>query len=224
MRQYTKTYINELLKKFMDGTTTLAEEDVLSNYFLQQRDVPQEWQDYRQLFAELEAMKPQAGNEQQAESRPVRRRWLRWSAAAAVVGILFAAMLWQPAEPTAPTVPTVLTAQDDREDTVLRPEPPNQEVAPDSTALRRMLDKKYPPKRSRRSLRKPEPTITDYDKGYVLMARMQQEQQQVEQQIAQTRQEIIRAQLTAAGYVAIQQEDGTIIYIDEPKEYFAYEE
>ena len=73
-------------------------------------------------------------------------------------------------------------------------------------------------------LRKPEPTITDYDKGYVLMARMQQEQQQVEQQIAQTRQEIIRAQLTAAGYVAIQQEDGTIIYIDEPKEYFAYEE
>ena len=74
MRQYTKTYINELLKKFMDGTTTLAEEDVLSNYFLQQRDVPQEWQDYRQLFAELEAMKPQAGNEQQAESRPVRRQ------------------------------------------------------------------------------------------------------------------------------------------------------
>ena len=208
MKPEQKEYISQLLDKFMDGTTTLDEEDVLSRYFAQ-HDIPTEWESYRQLFQELEAMKPQP-------QRRAPRRWLRWSAAAAVVGVLFAAMLWQP------TDKTTLTAQADTIP-VLRPEAPNEQPLPDTTALRK-LKRKQDAKPKRRSLRKPEPTITDYDKGYVLMAQMQQEQQQVEQQIAQTRQEIIHAQLTAAGYVAIQQEDGTIIYIDEPKEYFAYEE
>ena len=223
MRQYTREYIKSLLAKFMDGTTTLEEEDALSRYF-QGSDVPEEWHDYQQLFQELEAMKPQV------PQRPATRRWLRWSAAAAVVvGIFFTATQWQPTEQTAPasatiTAPASLTAQADREDTVLRPEPPNQEVAPDSTVLRRMLEKKYPPKRSRRSLRKPEPTMNDIDKGYALLAAAERERQQVEQQIVEVRQEVAHIQLTAAGFTPIMLEDGTIIYIDEPKDYFAYEE
>jgi hypothetical protein len=66
--------------------------------------------------------------------------------------------------------------------------------------------------------------MTDYDKAYVLMAEAAKEQQRAEQEMEQAQAEILHAQLTAAGYVSIQQEDGTIIYTNEPKEYFAYEE
>ena len=73
MRQYTKEYLHRLLTKFMDGTTTLEEEDILNQYFTQ-GNVPAEWEEYRLLFAELEGMKPQRH----------RKRWIGWSAAAVV--------------------------------------------------------------------------------------------------------------------------------------------
>ena len=49
MIRYTKTYIKDLLDKYMDGTSTLEEEDILANYF-RGKDIPQEWEDYRLLF------------------------------------------------------------------------------------------------------------------------------------------------------------------------------
>ena len=204
MIQYTKEYIHSLLTKFMDGTTTLEEEDILSQYFTQ-GDVPADWEEYRLLFAELEGMKPQKH----------RKRWMGWSAAAVVAtAVLSVAMLWQPSQQS----PT-LTAKADTT-TVLRPEAPNEQPLPDTTALR----KPQPVKQQRPRLRKAEPTIHDYDKAYTLMAEVEQEQQAVRQQIEQARQEVAHVQLTAAGFVPVMQEDGTIIYVEEPKEYFAYEE
>lgn len=205
MRQYTKEYIQLLLTEFMDGTTTLEEEDILNQYFTQ-GNVPAEWEEYRLLFAEMEGMKPQKN----------RKRWIGWSIAAAVVGmaILSVTMLWQPSP-----LPTPLTAKADST-TVLRPEAPNEQPLPDTTALR----KQQPVKQKRPRLRKAEPTIHDYDKAYTLMAEMEQEQQAVRQQIEQARQEVAHVQLTAAGFVPVMQEDGTVIYVEEPKEYFAYEE
>lgn len=105
MRQYTKEYLHRLLTKFMDGTTTLEEEDILNQYFTQ-GNVPAEWEEYRLLFAELEGMKPQRH----------RKRWIGWSAAAVVgTAVLSVAMLWQPAQQS----PT-LTAKADTT-IVLRP-------------------------------------------------------------------------------------------------------
>ena len=59
MIRYTKEYIGNLLDKYMDGTSTLDEEAILSEYF-RGKDIPQEWEDYRQLFQEIEDMRPQA--------------------------------------------------------------------------------------------------------------------------------------------------------------------
>jgi hypothetical protein len=164
MRQYTKEYIQLLLTEFMDGTTTLEEEDILNQYFTQ-GNVPAEWEEYRLLFAEMEGMKPQKN----------RKRWIGWSIAAAVVGmaILSVTMLWQPSP-----LPTPLTAKADST-TVLRPEAPNDQPLPDTTALR----KQQPVKQKRPRLRKAEPTIHDYDKAYTLMAEVEQEQQAARQQI-----------------------------------------
>ncbi len=207
MIQYTKAFIQSLLDKYMEGTTTLEEEDILHQFFTRS-DVPAEWEDYRQLFAEIDSMRP--------TGRP--RRWWPWSIAAAVVAalVVFAAtqlptenqpesdVIAQVAEKDSVTIRKAVEA---RPDSTLQPK--HQQHAPSST---------------KRRLRKPQPTMTDYDKAYALMAEAAKEQQQAAQEMEQAQQEILHVQLTAAGYVAIQQEDGTIIYTNEPKEYFAYEE
>ena len=80
MIRYTKEFIQQLLDKYMNGTSTLEEEDILAQYFRTQ-EVPQEWDNYRQLFQEIEAMKPQ----------PAPRHWARWSIAVAaiLIGVCF---------------------------------------------------------------------------------------------------------------------------------------
>jgi hypothetical protein len=207
MRQYTKAFIQSLLDKYMEGTTTLEEEDILHQYFTRS-DVPAEWEDYRMLFAEIDSMRP---------TEKHNRRWWPWSMAAAVVAALVVFTITQRAQENQPK--SDVTAQVEEKDSVTIPKA--VETRPDSTLPKHQ---KQAPSSTKRRLRKPQPTMTDYDKAYTLMAEAAKEQQQAEQEMDQAQQEILHTQLTAAGYVAIQQEDGTIIYTNEPKEYFAYEE
>ena len=202
MTQYTKEHISELLDKYMDGTSTLEEEDILTQYFTHEQ-VPIEWEQYRLLFAEIEAMKP--------ASKP-KRHWLRWTAIAAIiVGVIYMAV---PSPKTEYSQTKPLVAQADSSTTVT--------VPPDT-----MIQQKEEPKpisTKKRRMRKLEPTMHDYDKAYALMAEAKQKQMDVERQIAQAQQEIIEAQLAAYGYIPVMQEDGTIIYINEQTEFIAYEE
>ena len=208
MIYYTKAYIQSLLDKYMDGTTTLDEEDILLQYFTQ-GDVPAEWEDYRQLLAEIESMRP-------AETH--QRRWGLWSMAAAVIAalVVFAATQILPEHQPE----TDVMAQVEERDSVTIQKA--VEARPDSTQTPQ--HQPQAPSSTKRRLRKPQPTMTDYDKAYALMAEAAKEQQQAEQELEQARQEILHAQLTAAGYVAIQQENGTIIYTNDSEKYFAYEE
>ena len=208
MRQYTKAFIQSLLDKYMEGMTTLEEEDVLRQYFTR-GDVPAEWEDYRQLFAEIDSMRPAGKHD---------RRWWPWSIAAAVVAALVVFTITQRSQENQPK--SDMTAQVEEKDSVTIQKA--VETRPDSTPLPK--HQKQAPSSTKRRLRKPQPTMTDYDKAYALMAEAAKEQQQAEQEMDQAQQEILHTQLTAAGYVAIQQEDGTIIYTNEPKNYFAYEE
>lgn len=204
MIQYTKAFIQSLLDKYMDGTTTLEEEDILLDYF-RGNDIPAEWEDYRQLFQEIEAMKPQP---------KTNRRWMGWSAAAAaiVAGILYLAV---PSSQPAP--PQVLTAQTD---TTTARQP--KKVSPDTVPKRK--EQTPPVQTKKRRIRKIQPTIHDYDKAYVLTAQAEQERIEAEQQIARCRQELIEAQMAAYGLIPVTQEDGTIIYMNEQIELTAYEE
>ena len=207
MIQYTKAFIQSLLDKYMEGMTTLEEEDVLHQYFTRS-DVPAEWEDYRMLFAEIDSMRP---------AEKSRRRWWPWSIAAAVVAALVVFTITQRPQENQPKSDVI--AQLEEKDSVTIPKA--VEARPDSTLPKYQ---QQAPSSTKRRLRKPQPTMTDYDKAYTLMAEAAKEQQQAEQEMDQAQQEILHTQLTAAGYVAIQQEDGTIIYTNEPKEYFAYEE
>lgn len=229
MRQYTKAFIQSLLDKYMEGMTTLEEEDVLHQYFTRS-DVPAEWEDYRMLFAEIDSMRP-------AEKAP--HRWWPWSmAAAAVVAALVVFAITQSLPENRPESDVIAQEQPhpqplprregssntQDEDSVGKSREEHSAPLPSGEGLGEGLQGKGQQGVPKRRLRKPQPTMTDYDKAYALMAEAAKEQQQVEKEMEQAQQEILHARLTAAGYVAIQQEDGTIIYTNEPKNYFAYEE
>ena len=198
MIHYTKEVIEKLLQKYMDGTSTLDEEAILAQYF-QGDNIPEEWLCYQQMFQEIEAMKPQP---------KARRRWAVWgiAAAAVVAGVMYLAVPPQKVQQE-PNLP--LTAQSDtiaRIDTVAA-----QPVVPAEAP-------QQPVKAKKRSLRKAEPTIHDYDKAYALMAQTEQAKAQAVQAKVQA------AQMAAYGYVPVLQEDGTIVYINEQENLIAYEE
>lgn len=157
MIKYTKDYIAKLLDKYMDGTSTLEEEDILADYFRGQ-DIPQEWADYQQLFQEIEAMKPQS---------KVRKRWIGWSVAASVA-VLFITMMWQQTrQPNTEQTSAVLTA---KADTVSSS---RVEQKTDTATFQKVQPQ--PIQTKKRRLRKPKPTMTDIDKTYALMAEAEQE-------------------------------------------------
>jgi len=157
MIKYTKEYIAKLLDKYMDGTSTLEEEDILADYFRGQ-DIPQEWADYQQLFQEIEAMKPQS---------KVRKRWIGWSVAASVA-VLFITIMWQQTrQPNTEQTSAVLTA---KADTVSSS---RVEQKTDTATFQKVQPQ--PVQTKKRRLRKPKPTMTDIDKTYALMAEAEQE-------------------------------------------------
>ena len=208
MIRYTKTYIKDLLDKYMDGTSTLEEEDILANYF-RRKDIPQEWEDYRLLFQEIEAMKPQP---------KTNKRWIGWSVAAAIVaGVLYVAV---PSQQTIHQQADPLIAQSDT--IVQSSENAPIELAPDT--MPKQKEQVQPIQTKKRSIRKLKPTMHDYDKAYALMAQAEQEQRDVELQLEQAQQEIIEAHLAAYGFIPVKQEDGTIVYINEQTNDIAYEE
>ena len=217
MIQYTKEYIARLLDRYMDGTSTLQEEDILAQYF-KGDNIPEEWACYQEMFQEIEAMKPETEAEQPvATEEPThrRRRWMIWgvAAAAAVVGMIYLAAPGNKADfqPAAPlTAQADTTAVQQSVEPVIQTQP--ETVGTDSLTAPKAAVK--PAKATKRSKRKIVPTIHDVDKAYALMA-----QAKVEAEV-----EAIEAQLAAYGYVPVMQEDGTIVYINEQTNFIAYEE
>ena len=217
MIQYTKEYIARLLDRYMDGTSTLDEEDILAQYF-RGDNIPEEWACYKEMFSEIEAMKPEVDAAQPAaaeEPTHGRRRWMIWSvaAAAAVAGIIYLAAPGNKAvlEPAAAlTAQADTTAVEQSVEPVIQSQP--ETVGTDSVTAPKAAIK--PAKATKRSKRKVVPTIHDVDKAYTLMAQAK----------AEAEVEAIEAQLAAYGYVPVMQEDGTIVYINEQTNFIAYEE
>ena len=77
-----KEYIQKLLASYMAAETTKEEEQLLSDYFSTHRDIPAEWRNISVLFRSIRQykQKPDASH---------NRAILKWSAAAAVITIIF---------------------------------------------------------------------------------------------------------------------------------------
>lgn len=218
MIHYTKEYIGQLLERYMDGTSTLDEEDIIANY-LKGNDVPQEWEVYRQMFQEIEDMQP-------AKTTRRNKRWVVWGIAAAIVIAFVAYISVQLQERQQQSVTPLLVKTDT---TSVKREAEVEKPKPDTVQQNRQQVQPVKPKK--RSLRKPEPTIDDYAKAYSLMAEAERQQQEEERQIAEIEMQIqqdemlsIQPLMEEMGYVAVRHEDGTIYYINENEKDIAYEE
>lgn len=218
MIHYTKEYIGQLLERYMDGTSTLEEEDIIANY-LKGNDVPQEWEVYRQMFQEIEDMQP-------AKATRRNKHWVVWGIAAAIVIAFVAYISVQLQERQQQSVTPLLVKTDT---TSVKREAEVEKPKPDTVQQNRQ--QVQPVKAKKRSLRKPEPTIDDYAKAYALMAEAERQQQEEERQIAEIEMQIqqdemlsIQPLMEEMGYVAVRHEDGTIYYINENEKDIAYEE
>ena len=110
MRQ--KEYIASLLEKFLEGQSTEAEEQTLSEYFDSADDVPAEWVAYQELFRSFTTDAYDFSNEEiDAMLAPTPSRkgivvsLLRWSAVAcAIIAVLAGAWLYYKDIAPSPTI------------------------------------------------------------------------------------------------------------------------
>ena len=218
MIHYTKEYIGQLLERYMEGTSTLEEEDIIASY-LKGDDVPQEWEVYREMFQEIEDMQP-------ANTTKRNKRWVIWGIAAAITIAFVAFISVQLHERLHQSVTPLMVKTDS---TSVKREAEMEKPKPDTIQQNRK--QVQPVKTKKGSLRKPEPTIDDYAKAYALMAEAERQQQEEERQIAEIEMQIqqdemlsIQLLMEEMGYVAVKHEDGTIYYINENEKDIAYEE
>ena len=110
MRQ--KEYIASLLEKFLEGQSTEAEEQTLSEYFDSADDVPAEWVAYQELFRSFTTDAYDFGNEEidamlapTPSKKGIVMSLLRWSAVAcAIIVVLAGAWLYYKDIAPSPTI------------------------------------------------------------------------------------------------------------------------
>ena len=162
MIHYTKEYIGQLLERYMDGTSTLEEEDIIVDY-LKGNDVPQEWEVYREMFQEIEDMQP-------AKTTRRKKRWVAWGIAAAIAIAFVAFISVQLLESQQQSVTPLMVKTDT---TSVKREAVEK---PKIDSVQQNKQQVQPVKTKKRSLRKSEPTIDDYAKAYALMAEAERQQ------------------------------------------------
>lgn len=215
MIRYTKEYIGQLLERYMEGISTLEEEDIIADY-LKGNDVPEEWLPYQQMFQEIDDMRPKQHS----------KRWIGWCIAAAIA-ITLVAYVSVLSQQTAQQTVSPLIAKSDS--TSMKQETVVEKAKPDTVQEQNWQIQ--PAKPLKRSRRKPQPTINDDLKASVLMAEAKRERREAEQQLMememrlqQEEMQAFQLQMEALGYVAVRHEDGTIYYINENEKDIAYEE
>lgn len=97
MKRYTEEYIERLLAKFMDGTSSVEEESILGEYFRTQGG-REEWAEYRRMFAYFDSgmtSLPPAETTQKAHRRFafLHPKWIAAAAAVAVLALMVS--VWQ---------------------------------------------------------------------------------------------------------------------------------
>lgn len=95
--QNDKQQIAQLLSKFMAGQTSLAEEQLLAQYF-HTHDVSEEWAEYKQMFALFDS--GEVDIEVKAKPKLVALRWIVAAVAASVLLLLALRLGQRPAEGT----------------------------------------------------------------------------------------------------------------------------
>ena len=84
---YDKQYIEQLLNKFLEGESTIAEEEILARYFAT-HTVDSNWEPYKQMFAYFESGMSAEDAPGAASTNIVRVNWRKMMGIAASVAIM----------------------------------------------------------------------------------------------------------------------------------------
>ncbi len=214
MKRYTQQHIQDLLDKFMNGLTTLEEEAALGDYF-RTHEVPEEWEDYRQMFGyfdrgmEGELITPQA--QEQPFMRLMGRRWWGIAAAAAITAVIVATVvLHNPASTTQPVAAEVAQEEPQEKATPIgetqnfaslqtTPEQPveTQNLASQTAAVKTSHKRKSNVRRLQAE-----------------NAKLARENERLQRELADLRRRAFIIDLEANGYKTVMNEDGSIVLID----------
>ena len=222
MKTYSKEHIEQLLTRFMEGTSTLEEEDLLARYFKEEKHLPEAWKPYREMFTMFDAERDKVST----SSMPKRKRLLPWYwtvAAAITLLAVVGVRLWNHEEEVAPlaeyTAEKVEIKQAKTEQVALSSELELKEnvelaVLPQTEAsktLSKTKQKKVVPTQKRHM------TKEEVEDAIRILAeendRLKAQLDSAQREINEVRRQVMMAEMQACGYLPIYQEDGSVEFV-----------
>lgn len=132
--KYEEAHIEDMLRRFMKGETTLEEERRLADYFASAPSVPHRWRAFAVLFAGIDGGALESAGPAQPVEKPGRRRvWLKVAGVAGVAAVLclcyvLGSVAWHADEPAIDADAAIATA------TAERPSAPASDHQPTASA------------------------------------------------------------------------------------------
>ena len=137
--------IQQLLDRYLDGLTSLEEEDRLADYF-RSHDVPEAWQAYKEMFAYFDAGMPTGESEE--KKRPQRHRTVAlWTglavAAAAALTLFIVRPVSSPQPPAVTPAVSIAAVSEMPSDTVSRAQRDTVKAVPTKKPTRKKPVRRY---------------------------------------------------------------------------------
>ena len=132
--KYEEAHIEDMLRRFMKGETTLEEERRLADYFASVPSVPHRWRAFAVLFAGIDGGALESAGPAQPVEKPGRRHvWLKVAGVAGVAAVLclcyvLGSVAWHADEPAIDADAAIATA------TAERPSAPASDHQPTASA------------------------------------------------------------------------------------------
>lgn len=133
--KYEEAHIEDMLRRFMKGETTLEEERRLADYFASVPSVPHRWRAFAVLFTGIDGGALESAGPAQPVEKPGRRRhvWLKVAGVAGVAAVLclcyvLGSVAWHADEPAIDANAAMATA------TAERPSAPASDHQPTASA------------------------------------------------------------------------------------------
>ena len=222
MKRYTQQHIQDLLDKFMNGLTTLEEEAALADYF-RTHEVPEEWDDYRQMFGyfdrgmEGELITPQA--QEQPFMRLMGRRWWGIAAAAAITAVIVATVVLH-SPTTTTTVPETPPIASNETQEKATPIGETQDFAslheteqsPETSITQPVETQNLASQTA--AVKTSHKRKSNVRRLQAENAKLARENERLQRELADLRRRAFIIDLEANGYKTVMNEDGSIVLID----------
>lgn len=213
MKAYSKKTIEDLLKKFMDGKTTLEEELLLAQYF-RRDDVPDALSDYKEMFRWLECGTTDGTRKEKNMCRKSGKRW--WVAAASVLFIVTATFTILQTTPRKTTEVAVASINTDREkDTKSEVTITSETTNGNENMLETTNSRtKTPPPHLKRQASGSTTEYISAEKNIKIImeenTKLDEELRKMEEEMVEVKKQLVVSQMEANGYTAVYMEDGSI--------------